>query len=115
MGNSPITWQKVAATLLCHPEPESDAARQLVRRMVARGMPCVPGRAGGLFFADQVEAWLRKQAESAGAEAQLEAVVAAPAKRGGRGRSRSAPKASPASPIRERVRQLRASPEGGRS
>lgn len=102
----PLTWQQVAELYLHHPEPASDAARQLVRRMVQRGMPCVPGRRGGLFFGDQVESWLREQAERASKEAEAER--RAP-RRGGRRRRRTPPKAS--TPIRERVAELRASLE----
>lgn len=106
--SDPITWQQVAE-ILHHPEPESDAARQLVRRMVSRGMPCVPGRAGGLFFSDQVVDWLRREAEANAGDPRAEAP--APGRRSAR-RRRPAP-AQP-SPIRQRVRELRARPEGER-
>ena len=94
-----MTGEEVAREFLRHPEPDSAAAQQMLRRLRAAGLPCVTTRAGGLYFRDQVDAWLRAQAELGAAPRNR---PAAAGRRGGRRR----PLASTA--LDERIRELEA-------
>lgn len=50
------------ARLMHHPEPESRAAGELVRRLVRQGMPAVTLVRPMVFLSDQVIEWLKARA-----------------------------------------------------
>lgn len=93
------------ARLLHHPEPESNAARLKVCRLVRRGLPKVPFVSPAVFIREQVHQWLADEAKQGAADVMADAEkTRRPARR--RAQKRQA-KPAELSPIQARLAEMR--------
>lgn len=94
------------ARLLHHPEPESNAARLKVGRLVRRGLPKLPHCVPAVFFRQQVLDWLAAEALKGGEDVKAETETERPK----RPRRRPKRQAKPAelSPIQARLAEMKA-------
>lgn len=103
--SEPITITTAdVARLLHHPEPESQAAKLKVGRLVRRGLPRVPHTRPVVFIRSQVIEWLAEQAARGGEDA-TKAAEPPPTRRRARRKRQAAP--TELTPIQARLAEMR--------